>query len=133
MATQETKEAQGRFESPLPEFPGFIQFPYPLTLPHFKLWWETAVERMDGLNLTDYALFECEWQAAMTLVLEHGRWGIDGVPPGDVKNGQVHLGVAAWVIECAQDYVTPFLPPKQRLVWSTIISQVAARAVSRGR
>ena len=105
--------AEGRYEW---EGGGYIQFPHPFMVVHMRRWWETAVTPVADKTRIDWSVTEAEWVAARTLLLEYGQWAIDGVSPGDARDDNLPADLLAWVIEKADEYITPFLPRAMRRV-----------------
>ena len=112
-------EKPGHFESELDDYPGFFELPHPFLDRHMKLWWKEAIEPLKGVTRLDYAFYDGEWNAAIKLIREHGKWSIDGVPIGDLESDGVPSVVKAWVKEAAE-YIYPFLPPRMLLAVSGI-------------
>lgn len=112
--TDQQPDKPGRYESPFDEYPGYVQFPAPLMLHHVQAWWEKAVEPLANKKRVDYAYWDAEWQAAKALILQFGAWRIESVPQGEVDADRVPAEVVGWVLEVADEYVGPKLPPKMR-------------------
>lgn len=108
----------GRYESNLPEYPGFIQFPYPFTLAHFRAWWELSIRPMKGKAKTETNVFVDDWPGAKELITRFGDWRIDGVSLADLQADNVPMEVVSWVTDCADDYIAPQLSQKKRLLLS---------------
>lgn len=112
--TRQTKDKPGHFVSIMDEYPGYIQFPYPLQLKQVGEWWKTAVEAIKDLTPLDLDFQLADWKAAKALLLTHGEWKIDGVSEMAVKNDDVPAIVMTFVVEAANTYIPPFLPLKAR-------------------
>lgn len=118
---KQNENKPGLFESVMDEYPGFVQFPYPLMREQFHEWWMLAVEGIKNMNVLDYAYHDNEWKAYSQLLLNHGDWRIDGISVSDVKSGNVPQVVANFVMEAGDIYVRDFLPRKaQRLLQGII-------------
>lgn len=104
----------GRYESPYKRWPGYIQFPDPLELPHFEEYWNTAVKPLKNMTVLDWDRFNFEWIGGRHLLLEYGEWHIEGIPIGEVRNGRIPLELVSWVSDCASGYVFPKLSARQR-------------------
>ena len=111
----------GRFSSPFDQYPGTIQFPYPLTYPQFKKWWAEAVEPLKKYKALDFDHWDGIWNGSKVLVLEYGSWDIENVKAGEVKDDNVPLEVAEWVVTCGRAYIFPQLDPKKRQMLSTLM------------
>jgi hypothetical protein len=112
----------GRYEPEIEGYSGHIQFPHPMRLPHFKGWWEHAVEPILSKKRLDWDSLDFEWQGAKHLLLEYGKWSVEGehCKPGDARNDDVPLEIWSWVIECADDFIYPQLPPKKLVRLSSL-------------
>jgi len=126
-------EVATRFDVPEGLGSGYIEFPNPLTLPMFRRWWETAVNGVVNMKATDIGLFDSEYKAAVDLLADYGKVEIEGVTVGDLKDGNVHLAIASFIIQSTNEYITPFLPPKQAAVWSMMLLQNAQAGLKSGR
>ena len=120
MASPPVDEKPGYYPSELEAYPGHICFPYPLTLPQFKVWWKASVESVKELTRLDFNSFNAEWEGAKRLLIEFGEWEIKGVPIGEVKADNVPLEVVSWVCDCAEDYIWPQLSSKKQRTLSTV-------------
>ena len=105
----------GYFESEIDDYPGSFTLPHPFLERHMRAWWEKAITPLKGLNTLDYAFYDGEWQAAVELINQFGKWNVDGVAVGDLDTDGVPMVVKSWVMQEVSDYVYPFLPPKLRL------------------
>ena len=103
--------APGRYESPLDDYPGHIQFPAPLMFRHVKEWWKLAIEEIVGKRGATFDVIAAEWYAAKRLILGYGEWAIDGVGRGDVEADEVPAEVINFVMNAADVYIYPKLPP----------------------
>lgn len=108
----------GRFEANLPSYPGYIQFPYPFTLAHFRAWWEMSVKPQKGKAKADTNLFVDDWPGAKELIIKYGDWRIEGVSLADLQADNVPMEVVSWVTDCADEYISPQLSQKKRLLLS---------------
>lgn len=110
-------EHPGRYISPLESCPGYIQFPYPFMLRHFKTWWEAGVAPLKNQSPLDYSTFEAEWQGAKGLLLEYGEVSLANVVIGDIREDSLPMEVVAWMCDVTDHYVSPHLSlRKQRLL-----------------
>lgn len=108
----------GRYQSNLPGYPGYIQFPYPFTLAHFRAWWEMAIKPAKGKSKADTNLFIDDWPGARELITKYGDWRIENVSLADLQADNVPLEVVSWVADCADEYISPQLSQKKRLLLS---------------
>ena len=69
----------GWYDSPFDQYPGHIQFPYPLTYPQWKKWWKAAVEPLKQYKALDFDHWDGGWQGSKILILEYGSWDIEKV------------------------------------------------------
>ena len=116
--------APGHYDSKgrdgLEDYPGYFELPHPFLDRHIKLWWKEAIEPLNGLSRLDYAFYDGEWDAAVKLIRDHGKWEVDAVPIGDLESDGVPSIVKSWVMKEAADYIYPFLPPRMLLAVSGI-------------
>lgn len=108
----------GRFESTLADYPGFIQFPYPFTLAHFRVWWDQSIKPMKGKAKSDTNLFVDDWPGARELIVRFGDWRVEGITLGQIQEDNVPLEVVSWVSDCADEYISPMLSQRKRLLLS---------------
>ena len=111
----------GRYESPLEEYPGHVQLPAPIMLPHFQKYWEKAIKPLGDLAPIDWEYWQGPLDGVIVLIVEYGEWSIKGVALGDVKAGNIPLPVAEWLLTIGREYIVPQLDPKKRLAVSTLI------------
>lgn len=103
----------GRYASIFEQYPGYIQFPYPLLHnPHLKAWWEKCITPLKEITAFDFAKLDLEWEGARELLVEYGEWQLTGLPVGEVKAGRVPADVVTFVRLAADDYIYPWLSPK---------------------
>ena len=95
---------------------GYIQFPHPFMVRHMRVWWETAVSAVAEKTRVDWTVTEAEWSAARTLILDYGQWAIDGISVGDVRDDNLPAALLTFVVEKADEYITPFLPSAMRRI-----------------
>jgi hypothetical protein len=108
----------GKYECRVDGYGGFIQFPYPFTLAHFEAWWSLAVKPQKGKTRTEINLFVDDWPAARELLRKYGDWRVEGVTLGQLESDDVPLEIVSWVVDCADEYISPLLSQKKRLLLS---------------
>lgn len=108
----------GRYESSLVGYPGYIQFPYPFTLAHFRTWWELSVKPARSASKADTNIFVDDWPGARELIIKFGDWRIEGVSLADLQSDNVPMEVVGFVTDSADEYITPLLSQKKRLLLS---------------
>ena len=111
----------GRFVSELDSYPGHFSFPYPLQALHMRLWWKIFVVDAGDIARINYEAYNAEWQAYVTLIRDHGEWSIENVPPGDLDTDNMPAEVQAWVMLKGNEYIYPFLMPRQKQLLARIL------------
>lgn len=86
-----------------------------------KVWWQNAVTALKEVTRADYEFYDGEWNALVELVTQFGAWDIEGVPVGDLTTDGVPMAVKTWAMEKANEYITPFLTPRMKLLASGIL------------
>lgn len=114
-------EHPGRYTSPIEEYPGYVQFPAPMMLNHFRAYWEQVIEPLKKLTEVEWQTWQKPLDGALMLIAEYGDWQIEGIKIGDVRDGNAPLAIAEWLPVISRDYILPQLDPKQRRVVSTVI------------
>lgn len=120
-AKQEKEVSQGLIQSPYDDFPGYIQFPYPLQLHHVSKWWSMAVDANKKLEKTDHQFHVNQWQSYRYLLTEFDGWHIEKVPLGDVKSDRVPSILMSFVMYLGEQYILNQLSPKQVAVLRTVL------------
>jgi len=105
---------RGYYVSPLTEFPGHVQFPWPLKAHHYKTYVRALDVEKNELDRVDRSDFFDDWRAAFAL-LSADNWHIKAVPWADVtvEGEQLPLAVLDFVRRAAADYIAEALAPKQ--------------------
>lgn len=112
------QNSPGYYRSELERYPGHIQFPYPFTLAHFRVWWEMSIKPLKNRAKAETNLFVDDWPGARELLVKFGDWKVEGVTLGQLEAGDVPLEVVSWVCDCADEYIAPLLSQKKRLLLS---------------
>jgi hypothetical protein len=118
---EEDPENPGRFHYSDDKYSGYVQFPAPVMLPHFKAYWEKAIKPQADRAPMEWEYWQAPVDGAILLIAEYGEWAIEGVPVGDAKAGDIPLGVSEWLTAVGRVYMYPQLDPKKLLVVSTVI------------
>ncbi len=112
---------RGHFEIVLDDYPGYFELPFPFLDRHMKVWWKLAIDPRDQWTPLDFAYHHCEYEAAVKLIKEFGKWAIDGVPAGDLDSDNMPSDVKAWVMLAGSLYIFPKLPISvQRKMFETM-------------
>lgn len=96
---------EGKFVSPFPNYPGYIQLPYPFMGRHYKLWLRASRSHAkDAEDDIDKLPAFGEWAGAVALIL---KWAIEGVPEQDVSQSgdNVPVELQVWVRETIGEYL----------------------------
>jgi hypothetical protein len=117
----EKLDKPGRFVSNIDGYPGHFSLPHPLQARHMRVWWKITVEDASDIERLDYDAYDAEWQAYVTLIRDFGEWAIENVPPGDLDGESVPASVQVWVMEKGNEYIYPFLMPRQRQLLARIL------------
>jgi hypothetical protein len=112
--SDDNEQKPGHFTSELDDYPGTFNLPHPFLDRHMRVWWQIAIRDIQGMSEADFAVYDAEWKAAVELIRQFGAWDIDNVPVGDLDSDSVPMAVKQWVIEVADIYIYPFLPPRIR-------------------
>lgn len=102
---------RGRYDSPLPEFPGHFQLPAAMPGRMYKAWHRALYTGDDGgtpdRSDPEQTGFFREWRAAVALLEFADAWEIKGVPRANIdpSGDSVPVIVMRWVTECAASYV----------------------------
>ena len=102
---------EGRFNSPLPDYPGYVVFSYPFVGRHYKAWLKATRDKGTADDPLDSLTAFAEWRGAVALVQE---WAIDGVPKSDVTpdGAVVPVLVMSWLRVAASLYLAGHFDPK---------------------
>lgn len=87
----------GRYDSPIPDYPGYIQLPYPFMGRHYKAWLKETRKVMDGKpEEVDSLPAFAEWAGAIALV---EKFAIEGISSADfTRDGDnVPMIVQQWI------------------------------------
>lgn len=115
MADEKTlrKGELGYYDSPLPDYPGYIRLPHPFTGQFYKAWWRAAtpVETVPPKDIENLDLFK-QWRGAQAIVWE---WKLEGLAPGqiDASADQVPLSVLVWLDTVVAAYIADHLSLKK--------------------
>lgn len=116
---KETEGKPGRYESIFENHPGFIQFPVPFMYPHFREWWQKVFEPLQNAGKLDFANIDLEWEGAKHLIIKYGKWGIESVSVGEFEKGNVPTELVSFVRMAADDFIWPYLSPKELRLLNT--------------
>ena len=108
-----TDQKPGRYDAP-EGYKGFIQFPAPLKLTQFNKVWSEIIEPLGDKTALELDRFNYAWQAARLLILDYGKWAVDGVAPGQAKDDDLDIELSSWAGDKFEEYVFPKLPARRR-------------------
>ena len=117
---EEEKHPPGYYPCRITGHPGHIQYPSPMTYPHFKVWWELSIESVKELVVGDFKYWDAQWEAAKQLILKYGKWEIESISRGDVEDNNLPLEVISFVRMTSEIYIYPKLSPAQRRLVSSV-------------
>jgi hypothetical protein len=112
---------RGYIRSMFDEYPGYIQFPFPLMLHHVDAWWKEAVDKNKDIPRENIQFHRNQWHAYRNLLIEYDGWHLENIPIGDVKNDNVPAIIVSFILQLGEQYVLNQLSPKVRGVLRSII------------
>lgn len=101
----------GRFDSPLPNYPGHFTLAYPFFGRHYKAWLRATREEQEGSDEVDNLTAFKEWRGFCAIL---DVWAIEGVPKADVTpdGDDVPESVKFWARTCLAEYLASEFDPK---------------------